>query len=156
MFLKISQKIRENSCAGVGFLILRLLEACNFIKKRLRYCFGFFCFFVNSRKFLKILILETSVNGCFWRVKYLRVFFVKFQVFTMKATILHIFLWKFLNVYPIIFENSSNWLFPKLSQQTKTLKHVRSWLQKMYQNCVGECYSDVFIIGLVHIFEACF
>ena len=49
----------------------------------------FFC--VNFAKFLKTLILETSVNGCFWDL--CESLFEKFQVFTMKATVLHIFPW---------------------------------------------------------------
>ena len=41
IFLKISQNVKENNCAGVSFLIQCGPSACNFIEKRLQYrCFS--------------------------------------------------------------------------------------------------------------------
>ena len=99
-------------------------------------------FFVNFPKFWKTITLETSVNGSFWRVRTFRVFFVKFQVFTMNTNVFHVFPWKFLNVYIVIFENSSNWLFLKMFLQTKScLKSttkialkLRQWILFGYLN----------------------
>ena len=44
-------------------------------------------FFVNSAKFLKVPVLETSVNDCFWRVRSLRVSFCKVSGFYCFFTI---------------------------------------------------------------------
>ena len=62
LFLKISQYLQENTCAGVPFLIkLQVSEECDFIKKELQRR----CFLVNIVKFLRTPILKKSANGYF-------------------------------------------------------------------------------------------
>ena len=63
VFKNFKKKTQKNICAGVLGLYLIKIQAgaCNFITKRPHYG----GFFVNSAKFFKKLILETSVNGCF-------------------------------------------------------------------------------------------
>ena len=59
VFLEILQNSRENTCARVTSVIK--LQACNFIKKRLRHR----CFPMNIAKFLRTLILQNISDGCF-------------------------------------------------------------------------------------------
>ena len=66
VFLKISQNSQENSCVGDPFLIQ--LQACNFIKKRLRHR----CFPVYLAKFLRV---PFSPDDCFCvLIIYIRIF----------------------------------------------------------------------------------
>ena len=87
--------------------------------------------FANFTKFLFTLLFETSVNGCFWRVRSLngdsKSLLKKFQVFTMKATVLHTFNFNICeHLNRVIFEILSNWFFLKISQ----LKHIQNRQQK--------------------------
>ena len=45
IFLKISQNVKENNCAGVSFLIQCGPSACNFIEKKTAIQMFFFEFF---------------------------------------------------------------------------------------------------------------
>ena len=56
MFLEISQKWQENTCARVSFLIKLEASACSFIKKRLWHR----CFPVNFAKFLRTSFLQNT------------------------------------------------------------------------------------------------
>ena len=68
VLLKISQKSQENICTGVSFSIKIQARGLQLCYKETQY----WRFSVNSAKFLKTLILETSVNGCFLRVRSFR------------------------------------------------------------------------------------
>ena len=55
VFLKITQNLQENTCAGVSFLT-KLHAACNFIKRRLQHRY----LSVNFAKYLGTLILQNT------------------------------------------------------------------------------------------------
>ena len=69
VLLKISQKSQENICTGVSFSVKIQAGGLQLCYKETQY----WRLFVNSAKLLKTLFLETSVNGCFLRVRSLRV-----------------------------------------------------------------------------------
>ena len=58
VFLKISQKLQENTCARVSFLIKLQADACNYIEKETlaQVFYGEFC-----------KIFQNNSGGCFWR-----------------------------------------------------------------------------------------
>lgn len=94
--------------------------------------------------------LWTSVYGCFWKVRSLRVsFFVKFQEVWRQLFYIYF------PVNPsnsVIFENASYRMFLKMYLQTKS--NSKSTTKKP-RDCFSWCYLGVFTINLAHFFDVC-